>query len=562
MNNSKDSIRKFVNYLNNPIEDGGYWLPNIQRSFVWKEEQIERLFDSILREYPIGTLLIWKTRSSLKRRKFIDLYKETIKLTDYYIPVDDTHKMLVLDGQQRLQSLFIGLKGSYDKKELYFDVFSGDLVAPEDMRFKFEFLDGNSLDPKWIKFKDIVFSDKRTREIKEDVYSRFTNLTKDKKDRIDDNIDAIRETFITQENLLYQVVDSVDRPNAYGEDDIVEIFIRANAGGTQLGKSDLLFSLLTSSWEEADEEMDILLEAINKTGYKFNRDFILKTCLSIFDKGATYNVQKFRDSSTRQNIIDNWDKISSAIKDVKDFIYGKTFSKTDKTLPSYLSLIPVIYFRYRFQNEWNEVKHLDTYLLRTLLSGAFSGNPDSLIDKCTRLISENKKFNINEIFEIIRADGRNLEITKDTILSIQYTSKEIHLLFNYWYGFNYQPAYINNQPQIDHIFPQSVLQKIKDTNPNTGRMDILRYKSWERNQFANLMLLTASENGAGGKSDTLPRDWFNGKTDDYLENHLIPKDNNLWEIDKFDDFINERKKLIEEKFKDILLETTAKQIYA
>jgi uncharacterized protein with ParB-like and HNH nuclease domain len=562
MNNSKDSIRKFVNYLNNPIEDGGYWLPNIQRSFVWKEEQIERLFDSILREYPIGTLLIWKTRSSLKRRKFIDLYKETIKLTDYYIPVDDTHKMLVLDGQQRLQSLFIGLKGSYDKKELYFDVFSGDLVAPEDMRFKFEFLDGNSLDPKWIKFKDIVFSDKRTREIKEDVYSRFTNLTKDKKDRIDDNIDAIRETFITQENLLYQVVDSVDRPNAYGEDDIVEIFIRANAGGTQLGKSDLLFSLLTSSWEEADEEMDILLEAINKTGYKFNRDFILKTCLSIFDKGATYNVQKFRDSSTRQNIIDNWDKISSAIKDVKDFIYGNTFSKTDNTLPSYLSLIPVIYFRYRFQNEWNEVKHLDTYLLRTLLSGAFSGNPDSLIDKCTRLISENKKFNINEIFEIIRADGRNLEITKDTILSIQYTSKEIHLLFNYWYGFNYQPAYINNQPQIDHIFPQSVLQKIKDTNPNTGRMDILRYKSWERNQFANLMLLTASENGAGGKSDTLPRDWFNGKTDDYLENHLIPKDNNLWEIDKFDDFINERKKLIEEKFKDILLETTAKQIYA
>jgi uncharacterized protein with ParB-like and HNH nuclease domain len=78
MKNSKDSIRKFVNYLNNPNEDGGYWLPNIQRPFVWKEEQIERLFDSILREYPIGTLLIWKTDSSLRRRKFVDLYKKLL----------------------------------------------------------------------------------------------------------------------------------------------------------------------------------------------------------------------------------------------------------------------------------------------------------------------------------------------------------------------------------------------------------------------------------------------------------------------------------------------------
>jgi len=562
MKNSEDSIRKFVNYLNNPNESGGYWLPNIQRPFVWKEEQIERLFDSILREYPIGTLLIWKTNSSLRRRKFVDIYKKSMKLTDYYIPVDDTQKMLVLDGQQRLQSLFIGLKGSYDKKELYFDVFSGDLVAPEDMRYSFKFLSGNNLDPKWIKFKDVVFSNKKIREIKEDISNRFTNLTKDKTDRINDNIDDIHRTFITQDNILYQIVDSIDRPNAYKEDDVVEIFIRANSGGTQLGKSDLLFSLLTSSWEEADEEMEDLLEAINKTGYKFNRDFILKTCLSIFGKGAAYNVQKFRDTSTRTNIIDNWSKISSAIKDVKDFIYGKTFLKTDKTLPSYLTLIPVIYFRYHFPTEWKNVKYLDTYLLRTLLSGAFSGSPDGLIDKCTRKISETKKFDINEIFGIIRADGRNLEISNDSLLSIHYTSKEIHLLFNYWYGFNYQPAFTNNQPQIDHIFPQSVLKKIKDSNPNTGRLDILHYKWWDRDQFANLMLLTASENGAGGKSDTLPKDWFNGKSADYLEKHLIPKDKGLWEIDKFDDFVKERKVLIEEKFKEILIKTTANNVYS
>jgi len=69
MANQTDTIRKFVSYFNNEDEQGGFWLPNIQRKFVWKEEQIARLYDSSLREYPIGAFLIWKTKSKIKRRK-------------------------------------------------------------------------------------------------------------------------------------------------------------------------------------------------------------------------------------------------------------------------------------------------------------------------------------------------------------------------------------------------------------------------------------------------------------------------------------------------------------
>lgn len=147
MINAKCSFRKIVSYLNNPEQDGGYWLPNIQRPFVWREDQIERLFDSIMREYPIGSLLVWKTKSEIKRRKFIDNYKQNIKLTDFYVPEDSKQKMLVLDGQQRLQSLFIGLIGSYDKKELCINVLSGELVAPEDIRYKFEFISQSDIVP-------------------------------------------------------------------------------------------------------------------------------------------------------------------------------------------------------------------------------------------------------------------------------------------------------------------------------------------------------------------------------------------------------------------------------
>src|SRR5688572_18578124 len=98
MKNQKETIRKMVRYLNNPEKDGGFWLPNIQRPFVWREDQIERLFDSVLREYPIGTLLVWKTAAQVKRRKFIDFYQHGIDLNLFYVPVDAKPKQLVLDG--------------------------------------------------------------------------------------------------------------------------------------------------------------------------------------------------------------------------------------------------------------------------------------------------------------------------------------------------------------------------------------------------------------------------------------------------------------------------------
>ena len=453
MKNQKETIRKIVGYLNNEDKDGGFWLPNIQRPFVWNEDQIERLFDSIMREYPISTLLIWRTNSPIRRRKFIDNYKHTIKLTDFYVPVDTKGKLLVLDGQQRLQSFFIGLKGSYEKKELYFDVLSGNLVAPDDIRYKFKFLNPASTNFPWIKFKDIVFSYEQYDEIAESILENADDeIDKEEKTKLRKNIARVVKQFCTDEILVYQELDSIDNPKAYGEDDVVEIFIRANAGGTKLGKSDLLFSLLTSAWEDADERMEELLDKLNKSGFDFTRDFTLKTCLSVLGIG---------------------------------------------------------------------------------------------------------EFAINNIFDIIRSDGRSLEITSDSILGQYYGSRDIHLIFNLWYrDFNYTPSYENNLPQIDHIFPQSLLRTAKDISPDTGRRSVLHYRWEDRNQIANCMLLTAEENGAGGKWDTSPEVWFADKPKSYLDLHLIPENRELWNLEKFDEFVDERKKLILHKFSHLIQRKT------
>lgn len=552
----KMSIRKIVACLNNSEENGGFWLPNIQRPFVWSEEQICRLFDSIMRKYPISTLLVWKTKSKIRRREFIKYFKEEHRhhLSNFRAPLDDKKKCLVLDGQQRLQSLLIGLHGSYNGKELHLDILSGEISAPDDAKYKFKFLDSKSASFPNILFKEIVFSHDKPRQISDKIVEKSTDsLTDEECDKVKDHVDLILQTFTYEDGIFYQELDSIDNPVLYQEDDVVEIFIRANSGGTRLGKSDLMFSLLSSTWDEADDNMEILLDELNQHGFAFTRDFVLKTCLTLLNQGARYEITKFRKEDIRKQIESNWDRIGNAVKDVTDFVYSKTFIQCDKALPSYLVLIPIIYFRYHFPDAWPNKKGVDTYLLRSLFAGAFSGQPDQLIDNIVENIKELGDFSLEEVFGVIRSAQRSLELTEERFWSIGYGTGNIHLLFNLWYyDFKYVPAYKGNYPQIDHIFPQSRLREVKTPNPKTGRSDIMKYREWDRNQLANCMLLSAEENGGGGKGDSLPSEWFKNKSTEYLEKHLIPSDPKLWELNQFENFIEERKKLIREKFNNLL----------
>ncbi len=375
-------------------------------------------------------------------------------------------------------------------------------------------------------------------------------------EKISQHVSLAFKTFHTDDGVSYQELDSIENSELYSEEDVVEIFIRANSGGTRLGKSDLLFSLLASSWDHADEEMEELLDQLNRHGFSFPRDFVLKTCLTLLDQGARYEVDKFRKPGVRDEIAKKWESISRAIRDVVDFVRGKTFIRCDKAMPSNLVLIPLIYVRFHFPQAWQDAKNIDQFLLRTLLTGAFSGTPDQLIDDSVTKIKQGGGFDVNDLFDVIRAKGRSLELAEDRFWQMGYGSATIHLLFNLWYrSFNYIPAYENNLPQVDHIFPQSVLKKEREMNPRTNKRDLMRYKEADRNQLANCMLLTQLENGSGGKSDTLPDVWFArrlAEEPNYLDMHLIPKDPQLWKLERFPDFIAERKKLLRQQFAYLL----------
>ncbi len=403
MKTPKHSLRKIVSFLNNPDEEGGFWLPNIQRPFVWSEDQICRLFDSILREYPISTLLIWKTRAEVRHRKFIDNYRNGLRLSDFYVPENGRKKCLVLDGQQRLQSLFIGLCGSYEGRELFLDILSGEVSAPDDVKFRFAFFDSAQATFPWIKFKDLVFGPTNPFTAAKNLIDHAgLALSEEQKEKISQHVGVVFKTFHSDDGISYQELDSIENTELYTEDDVVEVFIRANSGGTRLGKSDLLFSLLSASWDVADKKMEDLLGSLNRHEFAFDRDFVLKTCLVLLSQGARYEVQKFRKEGVREDIETKWDDIARAIMDVLDFVRGKTFIQCDKALPTYLVLIPLVYVRYHFHDAWKKASDLDSYLLRCSLAGALSGQPDNLLDALVKKLSELKEFNLDEAFGIIR----------------------------------------------------------------------------------------------------------------------------------------------------------------
>lgn len=551
------SIKAMIQDINNRDADGGgLWLPNIQREFVWEEDQIERLFDSIMRQYPLSSMLTWKTRDEIKHRAFIQNYNDgKVNLKLHYQNNHQRPKRLVLDGQQRLQSLFLGLRGSIDGKILHFDLLSGDAHPTEDMRYRFKFLNAKTSPWPWVPLVDLVFTNNLpSQTLPALIQKRDVLLSSEEKDRASLNIERIWREFNNEGSMLYQELDSTSDNSGLTFEDVVEVFIRANSGGTKLSKSDLMFTLLTTEWTEADVEFESFLEDINDNErFHFTRDFLIKLSTTLQGYGAKYDVEKLRDEKVRQDISKNWDGIAESLRFVKDEVVRKTYIRSGKALVSYNALIPLVYAHYHYPGNWKRAVFLPKYLLRSLLTGAFSGQPDGLIDRLITTIQKDKEFNLGHVFNTVRDYGKSLSIGEERLLyRCGYGSGNIHLLFNIWYGAEYKASSVKNEPQVDHIFPQRILKSQKVQSEESGRV-LQRYSKWEIDQLANCMLLPAHVNGAGDKSDRPPHEWLKDKDDEFLELHCIPRKKALWKPERYEDFIESRKILILEKFRDMEL---------
>ncbi|CAA6826959.1 MAG: Unknown protein [uncultured Sulfurovum sp.] len=522
-----------------------YFLPDIQRPYVWKAEQIYALYDSIMRGYPISTFLFWEQSAEVideltPRYEFIRTNR--IEDRDKINTSNDKEKyILVLDGQQRLTSLYLTLIGNFvirnKLQDLYFNILSGIEEDENGNIFEFKFFDYNfdklfvDNDKLWINIK-YLFSYIDEYDL-EDFIEKFTE---------ENNITLEREQKRFSKKL-WSNLRSKELINYYPEreenmDKVLDIFVRTNAGGTKLSKSDLLFSTIKKDWGNARDEFKSLIATLNQQDkYRFSHDFILKTSLVLFSKtqeDIKYSVKNSKNIV--QNIESNWKGISSAITLVINKVDNNFKLSSHKVISSYNALIPLIYFIYK--NNLKTISSKDSLLMRRwlikiLLNGIFGGQSDTMlfISKTSIDNATTKDFPYQLLIDDISTKTRKSFDSVSNILDnqkLKYNSRDSYLLLSLLYSGNINFGAINNGnlPQQDHIFSK---EELKENG-------ILEEKI---NSIFNIQYLDAHINQS--KSAMLFSQWLSKLTTLQKREHFIP--HGTWDINNFDDFLKERRDL-------------------
>ena len=565
----KKNIRAVIEEINSRK----IYLPAIQRKYVWDDDQITRLMDSIMLGYPIGTFLFWKVRKSIINKKeysmyeFIkdfherDVYKNPSAPQPFPIGSDEETIWAVLDGQQRLTSLYIALQGSMSRKlpnkrwknddafpikELYLDLHS-QRTDEEDISYEFKFLTQEEAkkqkdDKLWYLVKDIL------------KYSQdelVTDLIIPNSDKVAmKNISLLHTRLVGDEIINYFEVqtDSIDS--------VLDIFVRVNSGGTVLSKSDLLFSTIVSHWDKARDEIDKLLAEINKIGegYKFSNDFIMRTCLYVLDMSVTLKVETFKKESVLK-IKNNWENIRKTIKDTVDLL--NEFGFNSENIISYVAVSPMVYYRFKGGNFDAESKsELRKYIVISQVRQVFGAATNSALTS----IREALKAAPTDSFKM----GNLLKVRFTGERTLRYTSEEIDAMFDTYeigaYTFMLLSLLYPNLKYSqkgfhqDHMHPYAGFEESKIANlklPDGSIIDDVRKDEWRRrrNTLANLQLLEGRENER--KNATPLVDWIEVTANS--ENAKYMPSDSSFELSHFEDFMDKRQKLMSDALKAILL---------
>jgi hypothetical protein len=343
-----------ISDLLNQIREEELVLPDLQRDFVWEPDQMRLLFDSVMRDYPFGSLLIWETQyHEVLYRTFVADYKPGMTFVPKVKEAARRRKM-VLDGQQRLQTLYIGAYGSFDGRRLYFNITSGPDDTDEESdsppgSYRFEFWqDADTLrrPKRLVRVADVIQWDRRHEE--DDIKGAIdqAGLTGEEANRAARNLRNLRRAF-TQDNLVpLETIDEniVNAKQARTIDEILEIFVRVNSGGTRLSRSDLMFSLIKTKWNTARVNFDEVIAQVDPDGVVgIDKDFLIRGLLVNADVPIAFEVGAI--SRHWDKMEPQFDKLAAALKSVLDFCRDPDVRiVTASLLHPAASLYPLIYY--------------------------------------------------------------------------------------------------------------------------------------------------------------------------------------------------------------------------
>ncbi|WP_095181953.1 DUF262 domain-containing protein [Pseudomonas sp. Irchel 3F6] len=522
-----------IKQLLDKVASQEYILPAIQREFVWWPEQICRLFDSLMQGYPFGTFLFWRIAPEKRQEyQFYDFVRDYHERDNYHCALlkalPERDLVAVLDGQQRMTALNIGLRGSYAWKlpgkwwssndafptrHLYLDLL-GEPDVETGSKYRFEFLTETATEltvegQLWLRVSRVLLESE------------------------DDLIDSLDELDLSGEQRrqakkvlrhLYRTVHHKELISYYEEAEqdlgrVLNIFIRMNSGGTPLSYSDLLLSIAVAQWSKLDARQEIhqLVDQMNKEGDQFNfsKDLVLKAGLMLSDIGSVgFKVENFNKANMAL-LEENWSRIREAL--LLSVRLLACFGFNSQNLRADSALLPIAYYLFARQPGEGYLSRVEyapdrenvrKWLIRSLLkaSGIWGSGLDTLLTALREQIRPHAQtgFPVSQIESVMSARGKTLSFTEeelDELVELPYGDKRTFALLSLIFpGFD-----LSRHFHVDHIYPQARFSKPQLRKAGIPE-ELVAEVTDMANRLANLQLLEGSINNQ--KRQKMPHDWY------------------------------------------------------
>lgn len=558
-------------------------IPSIQRPYVWESEQIVKLFDSLMRGYPINTFLLWQLEpdhfGDLEIYRFVrdfrhgDIHNDPASV-DGTLPIT-----LVLDGQQRLTSLLIGLTGSYTvrngvrgrgagwvSKILMLNlVQSPDVDADEDedgfqvrelyYGFKFistERLPKNDRESVWFKVQnimDIRDADQLAATV-DKLLMLNPDLTEAAQNTLRANLQRLWHVVHVEGCLAYYL----EREQSY--DKVLDIFVRANDGGTKLSRSDLLMSMVTLRWEQfnARSETEAITYQMRETlehDSAFDRDYLLRSGLFFNDLDFAFQLRNF----TPRNIAlieSRWQSVKHALLMTSDLFRQFGIVGGALTGVNAVMLIACYVFKLNYgqpQEAWRvaaeDKDRIRRWISAVLFHGVLSGAANVTMEFYRRVVNEQLRqapdFPIEALTTRMMVRGRSMNFDAEAVGRFAAMETK-HRVFQPCLALLYPRSdWSNKDWQVVQVIPSHRLLDDRLRVQGVPAEEIPALQSWAH-RMANQMILSDEEASKYYTMDL--EDWVASRPAEFWRQHHLPDNPSLYEEFNFLGFIQARKQLL------------------
>jgi hypothetical protein len=513
------------------LSRGGIRIPEIQRDYVWKRSQIAKLLDSIYQEFPAGSILLWDTTDEIVMRGLATNLGQTVRSD--FIP------KVVLDGQQRITALARVFDVSTKKDERIIFNIVDEVFEPYSPR--------NAADPRWIDVTELLTDHVTELDALERLIEAGVINKNDRETKNDVHEHLKRLKAISKYQFPVEIVRSQDLES------VTEVFIRVNSGGTRLRQAELALARL--AWKVPGsivgpfERMEG--ECVER-GFDLDTRFLMRALIAVATRQSRFRDLKAFWERPAAEIERAWKRTENGLRLTLDFVEGNVEIPGTEFLPSQYSLIPLItIFANRDKLTASEERGLRRWFLRANAFSHYVGASETKLDQDLGALGT-KCENISQLVEQLEHDQRgNPKINAEDLERSGTNSPFFPLAFlavirreatDWFKGIKLRRDSFADDQNVEyhHIFPKKLL--------NARNID--RY---HRDEMANLAFLSQKANRKILSSK--PADYLveiAERAPERLEAQYVPMDRSLWEIDRFEDFLAARRKLLTDAMNEIL----------